>query len=158
MTCTDAAVARPPEPGQTLPATVLDAARGVSGASGHLLLVAYRGFWCDHCREYLAGLLALVDAFAACDTTVVCLSADAEERTAQMRSHVGQRLHLLSDPDLTLIDALGLRTTDAAVDHPVSRPAAFIVERGGRVRYRYIGTSPADRPTPALLLLGVEQL
>ena len=147
-----------PQPGQPLPAAVLEAARRVNGGCGHLLVIAYRGFWCDQCREYLGDLYAITDALADCDTTLVCLSADDEERTEAMRQHVGNRLHLIADPQLTLIDALGLRTTDAAVTHDVSLPAAFLVHRSGVVRYSYIGRSPADRPRPALLLLGVEQL
>lgn len=147
-----------PQSGQPLPAPVLQAARCASGADGHLLVIAYRGFWCDHCREYLGELAAITDALAECNTTLVCLSADDEERTEAMRQHVGERMQLIADPQLTLIDCLGLRTSDAAVAHDVSLPAAFIVDRSGVVRYCYIGRSPADRPRPALLLLGVEQL
>ena len=50
---------------------------------------------------------------------------------------------MLSDPDLRVIDAYGVR----AVDHDIAVPAIFVVRRDATIAWRYIGNSKSDRPS-----------
>ena len=75
-----------------------------------------------------------------------------------MGTEIDGKLLLVSDPAARLITCLGLADGEPALSHVVARPATFIVDGDGRVRYRYVGRSPEDRPKAALLLLAVERL
>jgi peroxiredoxin len=67
-------------------------------------------------------------------------------------------LTILSDPEATAIAAVGLSDRDEEVEHVIARPAVFVIDGAGHVRYRYVGRDPEDRPLPALLLLAIESL
>jgi hypothetical protein len=75
-----------------------------------------------------------------------------------MYQEVAGRIEIHRDPDGSLFRRLGLEDHDPAVDHSIARPAAFVVDAEGVVRYRYVSRVPEDRPTPDLLLLAVESL
>lgn len=47
----------------------------------------------------------------------------------------GITLHLCADPDLTVIDAFGVRHQDGRPDRPIARPAVFFVRADGTVAH-----------------------
>lgn len=75
-----------------------------------------------------------------------------------MCAELGDRLVICADPGATAIAELGLADRDDDVPHVISRPATYVVDQAGIVRYRYLGRAPEDRPRAELLLLGVESL
>ena len=89
---------------------------------------------------------------------LVAISADDFVGANDMCNDLGGALNIYSDPDASAIRELGLSDRDELVDHLIARPAVFIVDADGIVRYRYVSRSPADRPTSALLALGAESL
>jgi peroxiredoxin len=122
------------------------------------LVIFYRGHWCSHCREQFTDLARQVDSFRSLNVSVIAISADDFVGANDMTVDNGGRIDFLSDPSATFIEQLGLADRDDSVDHVISRPAVFIIDADGIVRYRYISRSPADRPTSALLLLAIESL
>jgi peroxiredoxin len=54
----------------------------------------------------------------------------------------------LSDPKLEVIRAFGVEH----VGKGIALPATFVVAPSGRIVYRYVGASPADRPRPEAVL------
>jgi peroxiredoxin len=89
---------------------------------------------------------------------VIAISADADALTAEMCSAIGAAFPLLSDPSAAAITRLGLADSDEQVAHLIARPAVFVVDRAGIVRYRYLSRSADDRPKVELLLLAAERL
>lgn len=75
-----------------------------------------------------------------------------------MRALTGDSIALVADPAAALIGRLRLATEDVEVDHLIARPATFVIDHSGVVRYRYLSRAPEDRPKAALLLLAAEQL
>lgn len=65
---------------------------------------------------------------------------------------------LLSDADLTAIDAYGVRHHDEPKGRQIARPAIFLLDRMGVVRYAYVGEHERDRPALGTILLGLETI
>lgn len=121
-------------------------------------MIFYRGHWCGHCCEQLTSLAREVGTFRALGVSVVAISADDFVGANDMCNDLGGVIDVYSDPDATAIHGLGIPDRDEHVDHIIARPAVYIVDDDGIVRYRYISRSPMDRPTSALLALGAESL
>ena len=80
--------------------------------------------------------------------SLVAISADDAETVRKTVSSLRLTYTVLPDPEHKVIKGYG-------VLHPeegISRPATFIIDGGGLVRFRHIGKNVADRPNPALLL------
>jgi len=59
---------------------------------------------------------------------------------------------VLSDPELTAIDAFGVRHTGGGPWGDIARPATFIIDRGGNVVWRDLTENWRVRPRPDELL------
>jgi peroxiredoxin len=123
-----------------------------------LLVLFYRGHWCGHCRHQLNTLARYASSFQAAGTRIAAISADAPEHCVAIQREHGDRITVYRDPGARLLQTIGLEDRDDAVGHLIARPATFVVDSQGIVRYRYVSRTPADRPMPDLLLLAVESL
>ena len=65
---------------------------------------------------------------------------------------------LLSDVDLTAIDAYDVRHHDEPKGRQIARPAIFLLDRRGVVRYAYVGEHERDRPALGTIVLGLETI
>ena len=73
---------------------------------------------------------------------IVALSADPPEQARVTVSELGITYPILSDSSHTHIRAYD-------VLHPqegIARPSIFVLDRGGVVRWQYVGMNAADRP------------
>lgn len=67
---------------------------------------------------------------------VVAISADTVADSAKLAHSKRFDLVLLSDTELKVIDAYGLRHAKGGIYGDVARPATFILDRQGRVAWR----------------------
>jgi peroxiredoxin len=122
------------------------------------VLVFYRGFWCEHCRDQFVELRELAPAFRQAGFRIVAISSDSQVLAEAMCSLVSGRVSIFRDPKAALITAYGLADRDEAVERVIARPAVFIIGIDRTIEYRYLSRSAEDRPASALLLLGAESL
>jgi len=122
------------------------------------IVILYRGHWCGHCCTQMTELAREIDTFRALNVRLIAISADDFVGANDMCNDTGGVIDILSDPSSTAIQQLGLADRDDMVDHVIARPAVFIVDSDGIVRYRYVSRSATDRPTSALLALAAESL
>jgi peroxiredoxin len=122
------------------------------------LILFYRGHWCGHCRRQLGELARYASSFQSAGAGVTAISTDSSELCHAMAQDLRGAIEIRRDPDARLARALGLADRDDAVPYVISRPAAFVVDADGIVRYCYVSRSPEDRPMPDLLLLAFESL
>ena len=59
---------------------------------------------------------------------------------------------MLSDPELSAIDAYGVRHPDGYIDGDIARPATFIIDRGGEITWRFVPDNWRVRVRPQTLL------
>jgi peroxiredoxin len=121
------------------------------------------GSICIYCSTQTARLVANYKAFARQDAEIlvvfpVARSEDAERLqlfTSSVQREAGNSQELpfplAVDLDLKAVDQLGIRAD-------LSKPATYILDKAGRVRYAYVGSSLSDRPSVKALLAELTKL
>lgn len=132
------------------------AARGRS-----VTLVVLRGFSgqvCVYCAAQTAALAEAAPRFADAKSDVVLVypgPAESAPRFLAAVKSLGAELPpgvtLALDVDLHLVRGLG-------IESQLSKPSSFVLDRGGVVRWGYIGASLDDRPSAEDLLAQVARL
>ncbi len=82
------------------------------------------------------------------DSKLIAISTDGNDEKKQTLVELGVKFLLVSDLQRKIIRSFG-------VLHPqegISRPAVFIIDKKGLIRYRKIGIDYTDRPTVKLLI------
>lgn len=95
----------------------------------------------------MAGLSEKVLEFRGAGASVIGLSADPVHVSKDLRDRLHLSFPLLSDPKRIVIRKYGVLNKDQ-----VAKPAVFLLDSKGIVRWEYIGKSPSDRPSPEVLL------
>ena len=80
------------------------------------------------------------------------------ERNAELASSLGLGYRLAADPTLTAIDAYDLRHQDPGMGAPIARPATFVLDANGVVRWRNLTDNFRLRPRPADVLAAIDAL
>ena len=104
----------------------------------------------------LQGLLLSQPEFAARDTEIVAVVVDPVERNAQVAEGLGLAYRIGADPTLAAIDAFGLRHDDDASGLSMARPASFLIDAQGVVRWRDLTENYRYRPRPEALLAAID--
>lgn len=102
------------------------------------------------CRHQLVELEAYLDAFREQKTEIIAVTSDRRHILEETAVRLDLSFPMLADPDLQMTILYG-------VLHPIQflpRPAVFIIDQTGTIRYRYIGRGVHDRP-PAEALVDI---
>jgi peroxiredoxin len=86
--------------------------------------------------------------FAARSIRVVAISVDSVAKSQELAKDLRLSFPLLSDPDMTAIRAYGV----ADESNGIAWPAEFLVDRGGRIRWRATAQSVGKRPSTTEIL------
>ena len=114
----------------------------------NLIIVFYRGHFWGHCQKQLVELQQHFSKLNNEDSKLIAISTDGNDEKKQTVSELGVKFLIVSDLQRNIIRSFG-------VLHPeegISRPAVFIIDKKGLVRYRKIGIDYTDRPTVKLLV------
>jgi peroxiredoxin len=116
------------------------------------LLIFYRGGWCPYCNEQLANITRDIERFRQTKTVIVAVSSEEVEKGKELLKKLNLPFKLLSDTRLEGIDTYGVRNNDipdalkAKGITGMAKPSAFIIDKHGIIRYKYIGANAKDRP------------
>lgn len=124
---------------------------GTMWATQRTLVVFYMGGWCPHCQKQLGDLNNAQKQFTDRNVRIIAISADQVADAAAMSAKLTLGFELYSDPDLAVIAKWGVED----FGQHIARPATFIVEPGGAISFRKVGSKPEDRPTVDQLLAAV---
>ena len=126
----------------------LEALRGAA-----VVLVFYRSHSCPLCRERLAALGAHLDAYANAGARVVAVTPDPPDIARRTAAELGLTLPVVSvDRDVLERWGVWLPGEDAP------RPAAVVLDRNGRIHYRHLGRTAAERASDVELLAVLERI
>jgi peroxiredoxin len=106
----------------------------------------------------LQGLQLQKDEFDERNTEILAIVVDSVEQNAEVVRDVGLGYRILSDPDLTAIDAYGLRHEHEAGQPPIAHPASFLIDANGVVRWRDLTDNYRLRPRPETILAAIDRL
>ncbi len=126
------------------------------------LLVLYRGWWCPTSKVQLDEVVRNHDQLRAAGLTVFAGSVDSPAEAAPLQEYVGDRITILCDVPISLLDTVGVRDTRGApwydrllfgaAQRDISMPAALVIDNSGRVTFAHRSTRVDDRPRPADIL------
>ena len=85
---------------------------------------------------------------------MLAISVDNTEKSRNLVDNLKLAFPVLSDVDHKVIDAYGIYDAD----NKISKPAVFIVDKQGIVRWSYIGKNRSDRPLNDILLTELKKI
>lgn len=118
-----------------------------------IVLVFYMGHWCPECQKQLSGLNERQKDFAAKGAEVIAISTDSPEDAGALKDKLGLSFDVYSDAQLTTIQKWGV----ANYETNIAKPSTFIVQKGGAVTFKKIGTNTNDRPSADEILAQLDQ-
>ncbi len=80
------------------------------------------------------------------------MTVDPVERNLNLAGMLGIGYRMLSDPDLQVIDAYGVRHEEGGLAGDIARPATFIIDREGTVVWRDLTENWRIRVRPDAIL------
>jgi peroxiredoxin len=126
-----------------------------------LILRGWIGYQCPICQRQVGQYLGAARDFQSLRTSVVLVYPGPPDvvRPRAEDFVTGKTLpddfHFVIDPDLTAINAFGVRWK-APDQH--AYPSTFVVDAKGTVRFAHVGASAGDRPPVAQVLEAVRRL
>lgn len=106
----------------------------------------------------LQGLQLRKEEFDKRNTEILAIVVDSVAQNDAVVRDVGLDYRILSDPNLTAIDAYGLRHEQEAGQPPIAHPASFLIDAGGMVRWRDLTDNYRLRPRPETILAAIDRL
>jgi peroxiredoxin len=116
------------------------------------LLLFYRGGWCPFCNQQMAAIAGDIQQFKDAGVMIVAVSGEEVEQGKDFMKKLNLPFILLSDSKFVGIDRYGVRDPNpherlrAVGITQLSKPAAFVIDETGVVRYKYVGKNASDRP------------
>jgi peroxiredoxin len=133
----------------------------------NLVLVFVRGYTgsiCPFCSAYTSGLITNYSAISKRDAEVLLVYPVARPEESKHLAEFLDRIFKNSMPaaneaPFPVVLDVGLKAVDAlGIRKDPSKPATYILDRKGHVRFAYVGSSLADRPSIKVILQQLDGL
>ncbi|MFW5658794.1 MAG: peroxiredoxin family protein [Bacteroidota bacterium] len=108
----------------------------------HVLIIFYRGDWCPFCNIMLRLYKKEAHRFQDKGIVMLAIGPDDPQTNRQLVEAVGLPFHVLSDPDLSVVNQYGIRVKnhnpgktggENETDSPL--PASFLIDKTGTVQF-----------------------
>lgn len=123
----------------------------------YLVIILYRGFWCSACQTQLFNLKDDYPKFLQNHAILYAVSTDLVEESLNFNQQWRFPFTLLSDVNCNLIGAYGAINKAGHNGHPIAHPTVIIIDPQKRIRYKYIGANPQDRPSDDEILVEIQR-
>ncbi len=146
-------------------------------AHGPVVVQFFRGDWCPYCRLMLDALVVLLPEIEALGASLVALTPDTGDAAHEAKTNHGAAFEVLSDIDCGVGLAAGVvfrlpplyeaRLKAIGIDVPgrhgngswfLPIPAAFVLDRDGRIAWRFADVDFTHRAAPERVLAALRQL
>lgn len=105
----------------------------------------------------LQGLQSRIADFERHRVRILAVAVDPVEQNAEVVKNLELGYRVLADPKLEAIDAYGLRHIGGGNDgHDIARPASFLIDEQGIVRWRNLTANYRMRPRPDEILAQIQ--
>jgi peroxiredoxin Q/BCP len=132
----------------------------IMGAKGAMLVFSRSVDWCPYCKTQVIELESRARELRARGLGVAVITYDSPEVMADFSRRRGITVPLLSDPGSKTIKAFGILNTtvaDGTPNYGIPFPGTFLVDRQGRVTYRFFEEAYQERNTVSTILLRLGQ-
>ena len=106
----------------------------------------------------MQGLQLKTAELAQHSARVLAVVVDPVEQNAKLVQQLSLSFPILADTERRVIDTYDLRHDDGGPDGSVARPATFVIDRDGIVRWRNLTDNYRLRPSPDDVLAAVVAL
>jgi peroxiredoxin len=110
------------------------------------VIVFLRGTWCPNARAYMSHLSANMEEFTDRGARVAAVIAQKMERVQEYLTKETFPYPLLVDEDRQVVKDYGVHVKVSWEAYNIARPATFILDREGVIRYEYVGSTQFDFP------------
>lgn len=130
-----------------------------SGKAPWVLLVFYRGYWCSFCNSDLRSLQEHLGEFSARGVRILAISVDPPDVTRRHVEKQGYSFTFLSDTKAEVICRYDLLREGSGPRHAdVARPAQFLIDSSGLIRWVHLSEDMRVRTRPEDVLKVMEEL
>lgn len=122
----------------------------------YLLLIFYRGIWCNHCKKQLQDIEKNIAAFKKLNIKCLAVSCDSVLNSNLLKAFLKLSFPIVSDEKFELIDFFELRTKYKKKE--VAKPALLLLSPNHKIIYQYIGQEFDDRLSANQILENIKLL
>ena len=125
---------------------------------GPVLLAFHRGTWCPNCRLRFGELAHNSGAYAERGVQVVAVVAQASEAVRRYIEETGLPFNILVDTSRAVLKAYGVWHRVGLVSWNIAKPALFLIDRSGAIRYSFIADRQDEFPSHDEIMDAIERL
>lgn len=89
---------------------------------------------------------------------VLAIAGQRAKKVEEYRTSHSLTIPVLIDPDRSVIKRYGVYHRIGLTAVNIARPAMFIIDREGRIRFMYVGADQLDRPDHSALVAELRKL
>jgi peroxiredoxin len=114
---------------------------------GPVLLAFHRGTWCPNCRRKFGELAQHSPEYVALGIQVITVVAQTSDVVRRYVEDTGLPFNILIDESRDVLKAYGVWHRLGLDAWNIARPALFLIDRGGRIHYSFVGERQDEFPT-----------
>jgi peroxiredoxin Q/BCP len=116
------------------------------------MLCFFRGTWCPQCQGHMELLREDAPSFEASGVRLLGVVAQKRTRLAAWLDRNPLPFPMLADEERAVSRAWGVYVPINFESFRIARPATFLVDGTGVVRWMHVGSNQFDRPRPEEVL------
>jgi peroxiredoxin len=126
------------------------------GKDNDVLLIFFRGAWCDYCKQQLKDFQDHLSEFNKHGVKLAAIASDTKFKLSLLKTFLGLDFTVLADDNFKVIDSLNLRAEYKG--QQVSKPAVFLLNKRQEVIFQQIDESYDDRVAAKSILAKISDL
>lgn len=127
-------------------------------AKGPVLLAFHRGTWCPNCRRKFSELAQHSHEYVARGVQVVTVVAQSSDVVKRYVEDKGLPFNILIDESRDVLKAYGVWHRLGLDAWNIARPALFVIDRAGAIRYSFVSSTQDEFPTHEDIMKEIDKL
>lgn len=125
---------------------------------GPVLLAFHRGTWCPNCRRKFSELAKHSPEYVARGLQVVTVVAQSSDVVRRYVEDTGLPFNILIDESRDVLRAYGVWHRLGLDAWNIARPALFLVDRAGTIRYSFVSERQDEFPSHEDIMREIDKL
>ena len=127
-------------------------------SKGPVLLAFHRGTWCPNCRRKFSELAQHAREYVARGVQVVTVVAQSSDVVKRYVEDQGLPFNILIDESRDVLKAYGVWHRLGLDAWNIARPALFVIDRAGTIRYSFVSQHQDEFPTHEDIMKELDKL
>ncbi|MBI5077272.1 redoxin domain-containing protein [Candidatus Falkowbacteria bacterium] len=122
----------------------------------NLLLIFFRGAWCQHCKKQLADVQRYLKKIQTASFCVMAVSNDDKLKSSLLKSFLKLNFPVIADEKMELIKYFNIKTKYK--NKIVAKPSIFMIDKRQKLLYSYVGKKYDDRLSAKNIIKTINEL